>query len=268
MLQPTIDYFQKRLPGWTWFPEVIAPYGVADIVFVRVDDELLQKRIKSGITPDPSRSYLLDRFKPGEWLDCKQARSWACVESTRVHLNILARERLLLRKRSGRKYVYSSNPDFVNPIQEIVSVELKLSDWKTVYQQAHLRRYFADKSYAVLALKGEICNKVIDHFRKTAMAGVGLLFAKPHIEMALEYEANGWVPTKRDFVCEEILRRMGVIPCLTNQGIDIQETTSSTNASVTSASGNGCSETSGRLGTSITTSLMGTLFADPLDQRK
>lgn len=267
MLEPTIEYFKERLPGWQHFTELVVPYGFADIVFARIDQELLEKRIRSKIVPDPTRMHYVRRFKVGEWMDCNEARSWVSLAATRLNLNILAQEGFLLRKKAGRKYIYSLNPDLVDPVQELVAVELKLSDYKKVHEQAHLRRYFANKSYAVLALDGKVCDKVIEHFRKYT-PGVGLLFAKPQIELVMEYQANGWIPTEYPYANEEILRRTGVIPCLTNQDIDTQENKFVTNASDTFVNGNACSATFGLPGTVNTISLMGTLFDDLPDPRK
>lgn len=264
MLEPTIEYFQKKFPDYQHLTEL----WYIDLLFFKIDDDLLEKRKRSGIMCDPWRAYYLDRFKPEKWLDCQQARQWASLDTTRCHLNLLVKEGLLLRKRSGRRYVFGLNPDYVNPITDVVAIELKLKDYKAVHRQANDRRVnYADKSYAVLALKGRICEKVVQYFQRYN-PGVGLLFAKPQIEMALEYEDRGWIPEHRQGACEEILRRTGVIPCLNIPDTATQETTSTPNASVTFTGGNNCSETSGRLGTSITTSLMDTLFADPLDLKR
>jgi hypothetical protein len=236
MLEPTIDYFQKILPGYQYLTEL----WYIDLALFKVDDDLLEKRKRSGIMCDPWRLHFLSYFEPGKWLTIKESGSHRSANATRLNLNLLYREGFLLRKKRGRSYVYCQNPDYVNPITDVVAIELKLKDYKAVHRQADSRRmYYADKSYAVLALKGAICEKVVQYFKRYN-TGVGLLFAKPQIEMALEYEDKGWTPIHRQGACEEILRRTGVIPCLINSDTATPVTTSTPNASVTSASENDC----------------------------
>lgn len=196
MRQQVLGFLSSELgEDWVSVAECMSAWGVPDIVFVRVNQSALSSRRGTGLAALPEYSL------------CSVV---AALEDSPADLDSLVRRTgysadylryRLLKRLIGEGYVeylqsdlsYRLNPSFLSPSEEMVAIEMKVSQWERAWFQAWRYLGFAERSYIAMGLAGPICESVTASMAKS---DVGVIFVSPEgARIAKEAEYRG--PTRR-----------------------------------------------------------------------
>jgi len=184
MTQPVIEWLRNQ--GLMVKPEFSVPWGICDLVAVRLDAKKVKERLSYGqrrpIGP-PIRVHVLSKIpdsRSGSSISLTKLKgelpSYVQPDSLSRELAALTRDRFVSSPRRGRfQKLNGWEPLHVR----IVAVELKLARISEALAQAQSNYAFATESY--VALPAKLAHRVlhssrVDDFRR---AGIGLLAAYP-----------------------------------------------------------------------------------------
>lgn len=166
--------------------EFEAGYGIADIVFFRLKAH--SESLRRNFLKLPSRLAVLfnDSHLPSIFsveMFCRQSGS-TVVAAKRI-LATLVNARLLHRLSNGN---YLRIATVVCPVESIVSIEAKLTDWKRALRQAFRYREFSNQSWVLLdASRASSAIANLDIFQR---GNIGLATFSTLKELRIHYEPS------------------------------------------------------------------------------
>lgn len=161
---------QKEYKTELTFREVSAGYGIADLV-IAPSARFAKTRVeRSPITHFGTLKFFLDLDKRSYTFEqlCLSAR-FVPVKEVRKYVAFLKTNGYLLF--DGTVYTKSNILESEQPIQRIIAIEAKLTDYKNGIIQAKRYQYFADQSYLAILKKP---SSLID-IKSLRKSGIGLI---------------------------------------------------------------------------------------------
>lgn len=159
MLLPLLDSVAEGLLALTGEPffEVQTLHGIADVVFADVDQQVMSRRTRAGLTAvtEVSEVATLMAFQPGrggEGTEFLQTASLAALTGISAgHLRSRVLPRLVesgwLSSEAGG---WSLSAEFVPPVRSMTAVEMKRTGWKRALSQANAYTDFSDAAYVAM----------------------------------------------------------------------------------------------------------------------
>lgn len=198
--------------------EVNSGFGIADIVYFNIDEDSVQKRHDAGF-PAVSSYEILETFSVINKL------KEDCINITYLHKKLPYSEKIFKEKILGfliqnnivenvdntylkLKYTYEI------PINEVIAVEAKISNWKRGLYQAYRYKQYADKSY--LALHTNYLQRAMKNISIFIDLNIGLIEVNDQteeIKKIFEPKKNALTINEkvRLFASEDILQKYGYI---------------------------------------------------------
>jgi hypothetical protein len=195
------------------FFEVQSAAGIPDVVATVFDRDVLEEREQDGFVTDPAGLGTLlalsDALKARRSLDAREVAAATGLTAGYVRSRVLpglAARGLALMTGPGR---WTVTRPYRSPVQTLVTVEAKLSDWRRGLGQAARHAAGADAAWLVLdAARTRPAVSKADWFRA---AGVGLAGLDPDgtLQALLAPARAGVLRSRRELLAE----RLGELHC-------------------------------------------------------
>lgn len=168
------DYFRGE--GYLVITEVWEGVCRADVVALMPDWGEVEARLTHGVPGLPLRTVrkLLRVLGEGR-LSVKELASRLYLSESYVRKLVVSLAPLfVVRERVGRKVYVRRVRDYVPPFNEVISVEVKLSDWRSGFAQAYTYLFSSHKAYLAIYSRNArfIPQEVLDWATEK---GIGLL---------------------------------------------------------------------------------------------
>jgi hypothetical protein len=207
-MAPHLKPHVKALTGdpVSWFTEVPAANGIPDVVLVRFDRSETRRRNRHGLVmPDDLGCVrtvlaLTDSDPSGA-----TAREIAAMTGLSVDV---VRRRALPRLadagwivRTGQ--AWAPTQPYADPAQFLVTIELKLRDWRGALAQALQARASSDMSWVIL---GHPTTKALEQLKHFEIRGIGLgLLDCEDLRIVQTPRQAGCDPARRALLAERLL---------------------------------------------------------------
>lgn len=189
-----------------WFAEVPAVNGIPDMSLVRFDAVETRRRNRHGLTmPDDlsivRTALLLSERPAGLGVD-------ELARSTRLSQRLLKRRVLPTLSEHGwvtsNDGVWRMTRRYSDPAALLVTIELKLRDWRKALTQALHASVGADAAWVVLDSRSTSATDQVRHFQ---VRGVGLaLLDRQNLEIVHPARPANCDPARRAVLAERLLR--------------------------------------------------------------
>lgn len=154
LLPTIINELKEQHPHLESACEISSGFGVADVVFYKLKDDVLQSRRNNNIEPISSYDLVrvLTRLNQanGDQISLTFLREILPPSKKHEIISYLVEKEFILPNGDSQ---YKRGFAYEIGIEEVVAVEAKLSNWKRALYQAYRYKTYANKSYVALYTK-------------------------------------------------------------------------------------------------------------------
>lgn len=179
--------------------EVPSGYGIADLVFYDLNQDVITERVQNQLNPIEQANLLrvlveLQDYATDETINLTVMRKNNPYLKGELVTYLV--DNNFLVPDDPEKGLFKKGADYKNGLQEVVAIEAKLKDWKRGLYQAYRYRSYADKSY--LAVYAKSINAPLKHIEEFKKFNVGLIevaetYVKVHYRPKKEKKLNGFM---------------------------------------------------------------------------
>lgn len=195
-----------------WFTEVPAVNGIPDVILARFDPTEVRRRARHGLRMPDDNSVVRAALTLTDHADGLTVTDLARV--SRISTGLLKRRVLPTLAEHGwvdaSQGVWRMARRYSDPAALLITVELKLRDWRRALTQALHQTTGSDASWVVLDAS---TNRALEHRRHFEIRGVGLALLDPAgLESVEPARPADYDPARRAVLAERVLamRNAGV----------------------------------------------------------
>lgn len=178
-LLPVIANNKKSFGSkFAYISELSSGFGIADIVFYRLDTKVVRKRIAKQFPPIESIDLIqiltyLNRIEDNT-INIKHLKKIlpSSKEQKEEIISFLIKRKFLIPKNKSLSEFKIANSYKIG-LKEVIAIEVKLSNWKRGLYQAYRYRQYANKSY--LALHSKYVHRALANEGDFIRSNVGLI---------------------------------------------------------------------------------------------
>jgi len=178
-LLPVITNCKKSFGSkFAHISELSSGFGIADIVFYRLDKKVVRKRIAKRCPPIESYDLIkiitsLNRIKTNtvDITFLKKILPSSRKEREEMISFLIENKYLIPNKKS--KPNFKKGDAYKIGLKEVIAIEAKLRNWKRGLYQAYRYRQYANKSY--LALHSKYVHRALENKEHFVRSNVGLI---------------------------------------------------------------------------------------------
>ncbi|MFI9815373.1 hypothetical protein [Saccharothrix variisporea] len=165
----------------TLFELSVVPYGIADVVHVAVDQEVVEERRALGASPITDHHeltlFMILQHSRHDGYRAREIAVRAGMSVEGLRRGPLARLTAAGHVERLSGHIYRPTWRYRTAICALVAIEVKRTDWRRAAQQALRYTTFADRTY--LALESATAQRALLHPELIATTRVGLIQVEP-----------------------------------------------------------------------------------------